>query len=196
MTTFTSGSGGVASASYTRQFGVLAKYQQNHPSRASALCLTFPNADAYWIMFDGTSAAGANHKTMDGNNTGVAEADFELLDGGAYVRTDLSIAGTLLAAPRPIVGTHHLVVIVEGTELVVRNTDPQHNTCNVYLIGGGPVHLIDRADPTNTMDLVTPGKFITATYSGGKVNYSAEQTTNTADPFYAAIVDSATNLCQ
>ena len=69
---------------------------------------------------------------------------------------------------------------------------------NVFLIKGGPMHLTDIADPTNTKDLVTEGTFVTASYDPIKntLSFSDEQTTNSSDAFYAAIVANAANLCQ
>jgi hypothetical protein len=180
-----------------RLLGTLSKYRQNHGSKAAAMYMTFDTGDAYWIMFDGNSAASGNTIPFHANNTGNASADFELLDGGAYVRTELSTTGTMLARPWPIIVTQHVTISSEGTEFVVKNADMNHNAIAVYLIKGGPVVLTDLADATKTAELSTEGKYIVATYNSGtgSVGFSSEQTTSTVDAFYNGVVANAGNLC-
>jgi len=181
-------------------YGTLSKLQLNHKCNSTAMYMTFVSntADSYWIMFDGTSAQGSDPTTFQVNNTGDLEADFELLDGGAYVRTEFAPPAPMaIPIPWPILATQHLIFIVEGTEFVVQNTDPQHNECRVYLIDRGPLRIVDADDPTNAKDMSTPNMFLVATYDAiaGRVNFSAEKAIEANDLFFATITDNADNLC-
>jgi hypothetical protein len=195
MTTMSGGT--VIGEGTTRLFGVLSKFQQNHAAKAAAVYVTFEGGDGYWIMFDGNGSTGASSTQLDAN-TSNPNADFELLDGGAFVRTEF--AGTQpMAGPRrwPILVTQHVTINTDGTEFAVKNTDSNHNAVTIYLIKGGPVQIADLANSANSADLTTVGKFITATFNPGPgtVSFSAEQTTSPTDSFLNGIKANASNLC-